>query len=136
MAYHETYQFTHANYWLDTLLKQFPEYNKGQLYLDRFLEACKSLKEKKEIKEYIVWEKDSDMDNSGVDTTIIALDGKSFDFSVTSSYANAQSHIHTNERNPKRGKIRVVYIREGNRPVLKSVENVERDIHRKMRLKF
>lgn len=135
MTYKDRFQFTHAGEWLNTLLSQFPDYDKGQLYVDRFCEACDSLKQKGVIRDFTVWEKHSKMDNSGVDVTIDM--GNSFvDFSVTSSFANAQAHIETNQRHPERGIIRIVYVREGNRPVLKSVENLEREILRKSQLSF
>lgn len=136
MTYRETYQFTHANYWLETLQKQFPEYDKGQLYLNRFCEACDHLISKGVINGYQVWPKHSSKDNSGIDITLDKGNNILIDFSITSSYINAQSHIETNERNPKRGRIRIVYVREGNRPVMKSVENLEREIVRKINLKF
>lgn len=127
--------FTHAGLWLNTLLNQFPQYNKGELYIERFCEACKSLQNQNLIQSFTVWDKNSPMDQMGVDITL-DLGDKIVDFQVTSSWNNAHKHMDTNKRHPERGVVRIVYVREGNRQVMKSVKNLEAEILRKAELKF
>jgi len=121
--------------WLETLLNQFPEEDRGQLYVNRFCEACDSLHQKNQITGYTVWKKNSSEDNRGVDITL-DFGNKKIDYQITSSLANALHHVHTNYRHEERGKIRIIYVREGNRPLMKSVENLEREILRKASLNF
>lgn len=71
----------------------------------------------------------------GVDVTI-TIDGKEIDFQVTSSLKNADKHIKTNNKHPERGTVRIVYVREGNNQVMKSVSNLEKEILRKAALNF
>lgn len=75
------------------------------------------------------------MDQRGVDITL-DLGNKTVDFQITSSLSNAHKHIEVNKRHPERGTILIVYVREGNRQVMKSVENLEAEILRKANLNF
>ncbi len=133
--YKENFPYTHAGLWLTTLLHQFPQCNRGQLYMERFCEACLSLKEQDSIQDFTVWEKNSPKDCMGVDVTI-TIDGKEIDFQVTSSLKNADKHIKTNNKHPERGTVRIVYVREGNNQVMKSISNLEKEILRKAALNF
>lgn len=135
MSYIERYKFTHAHLWLHTLLSGYPEYDKGQLYVDRFCEACQMLINCGQVNEFFVWKKHSAKDNLGVDVTI-KIEDRLVDFSVTSSLNNAINHMGINKNHPERGTIRIVYVREGNRPVMKSVENLGKEILRKANLNF
>lgn len=130
MSYHERYQLTHATVWLNALLTSYPEHDMGLLYVERFCESCDILLSEGLIKDYKIWPKKSYMDEMGVDATI-DLGNRLVDFQITSSLSEAKKHKRTNEDHPERGKIRIIYVREGNKPVLKSIESLQKEIIRK-----
>lgn len=109
-------------------MSQFPNHDRGQLYVNRFVEACESLMKEGAIKNIVVWPKYSRQDKSGVDLTIELPDSKHVNFQITSSLTSAQRHREVNMRYPERPKVEIIYIREGNRPVMKSVPNIRKEI--------
>ena len=118
---------THAKIWLSALLSQYSEHNKGELYVSRVLEACACLKEKGFIEGFEVTKKNSSFDIKGIDVIVQRNGGVEF-LQVTSTLDNGYDHIKRQKQYPERPSVSVIYVREGNKPLLKSVDNLQREI--------
>ncbi|OGM36017.1 hypothetical protein A3A76_04795 [Candidatus Woesebacteria bacterium RIFCSPLOWO2_01_FULL_39_23] len=108
----------------------------GLLYENRFCEACNGLITEGFIDSYRQFPKGSDEDNMGIDVSVRKA-GIEIHFQVTSSLDEAIAHQKLQSRHPERPQdVIIVYIREGNKPLMKTVDNLEREIRRKINQHF